>query len=95
MANHFQILAVSMIGLILFKGCDKAPKYVKPSVATPLTYKEIAPDTFKETNDWKFARPSDAVIRGKWWEITLADQAANLAPAAVGRVFGDGEQGGA
>lgn len=69
MANHFQILAVSMICLILFKSCDKAPKYAKPSVATPPAYKEIAPDTFKETNDWKFARPSDAVIRGKWWEM--------------------------
>jgi NodT family efflux transporter outer membrane factor (OMF) lipoprotein len=42
---------------------------VKPSTATPAAYKEIPPDTFKETNDWKFARPNDAVIRGKWWEM--------------------------
>src|ERR1051325_7090872 len=69
MPNHFQILAVSLIALILFKGCDKAPKYVKPTVATPPAYKEIAPDVFKETNDWKFARPNDAMIRGKWWEM--------------------------
>jgi NodT family efflux transporter outer membrane factor (OMF) lipoprotein len=69
MPSYFQILAVSLIGLILFKSCDKAPKYVKPSVATPPAYKEIAPDTFKETNDWKFARPNDSVIRGNWWEM--------------------------
>ncbi len=69
MPNHFQILTISIIGLILFKGCDKAPKYVKPTVATPPAYKEITPDTFKETNDWKFAHPSDATIRGKWWEM--------------------------
>jgi NodT family efflux transporter outer membrane factor (OMF) lipoprotein len=69
MPNHFHILAVSLIALILFKGCDKAPKYAKPGVATPPAYKEIAPDAFKETNDWKFAHPSDAVIRGKWWEM--------------------------
>jgi NodT family efflux transporter outer membrane factor (OMF) lipoprotein len=69
MANNFQILAVSMMGLVLFKGCDKAPKYAKPAVATPPAYKELTPDTFKETNDWKFARPNDAVIRGKWWEM--------------------------
>lgn len=69
MANHYQILGVTLIGLILFKGCDKAPKYSKPSVATPPAYKEIAPDAFKETNDWKFARPNDGVIRGKWWEM--------------------------
>jgi len=69
MPNHFQILGVTLIGLILFKGCDKAPKYAKPTVATPPAYKELTPDTFKETNDWKFARPNDAVIRGKWWEM--------------------------
>ena len=69
MRSQFQILGVSLLGLVLFKSCDKAPKYAKPSVATPPAYKEIAPDTFKETNDWKFARPSDGVIRSKWWEM--------------------------
>src|SRR6201991_3647049 len=69
MPNHFQILGVTLIGLILFKGCDKAPKYAKPTVATPPAYKEISPDTFKETKDWKFARPNDTEIRGKWWEM--------------------------
>ena len=69
MSNHFQILAVSLIGLILFKGCDKAPKYAKPTVSTPPAYKEIAPENFKETENWKFARPKDDVIRGKWWEM--------------------------
>ena len=78
MSNHFQILAASLIGLILFKGCDKAPKYTKPSVATPPAYKELAPDTFKETDNWKFARPNDAVIRGKWWEIFNDAQLSSL-----------------
>jgi len=68
MPNQFQILTVFLIALVLFKSCDKAPKYVTPSVATPPAYKEI-PDAFKETKDWKFARPSDAAIRGKWWEM--------------------------
>jgi NodT family efflux transporter outer membrane factor (OMF) lipoprotein len=68
MPNHLQILTVSLIALVLFKSCDKAPKYVKPTVATPPAYKEI-PDAFKETRDWKFAHPSDAAIRGKWWEM--------------------------
>jgi NodT family efflux transporter outer membrane factor (OMF) lipoprotein len=69
MSTHFQILAVSLIGLILFKGCDKAPKYAKPTVPTPPSYKEITPENFKETDNWKFARPKDDVIRGKWWEM--------------------------
>jgi len=69
MRNQFQILGVSLLGLFLFKSCDKAPKYKTPSVATPAAYKEIPPDFFKETKDWKFAKPNDGVIRGKWWEM--------------------------
>lgn len=69
MPNQPHIIAISLMGLMLFKTCDKAPKYSKPTVATPPSYKELAPDTFKETKDWKFARPNDAVIRGKWWEM--------------------------
>lgn len=61
MSYHFRILGVMLIALILFKSCDKAPKYAVPTVATP--------PAFKETDNWKFAHPSDAVIRGKWWEM--------------------------
>src|SRR6266850_398031 len=76
MSTHFQILAVSLIGLILFKGCDKAPKYKTPTVPTPPSYKEITPENFKETDEWKFAKPKDDVIRGKWWEM-FGDQQLN------------------
>src|ERR1051325_8105117 len=69
MSYHFKILAVSLIGLVLFKGWDKAPKYANATVATPPAYKELAPDAFKETDKWKFAHPNDGVIRGKWWEM--------------------------
>src|ERR1044072_561462 len=69
MRSHFQILGISLLGLFLFKSCDKAPKYAKPSVATPAACKEIAPDFFKETKDWKFAKLSDAAMRGTRWEM--------------------------
>src|ERR1043166_6804736 len=69
MAYQFKIAAVTLIALLFFKACDKAPKYVKPGVATPPAFKEISPDMFKETKDWKFAHPNDAEIRGKWWEM--------------------------
>jgi NodT family efflux transporter outer membrane factor (OMF) lipoprotein len=69
MSTHFQMLAAALLGLILFKGCDKAPKYAKPTVPTPPSYKEITPESFKETDNWKFAQPKDDVIRGKWWEM--------------------------
>jgi len=69
MTSYLQILAVSLLGLILFKSCDKAPKYAKPSMPTPPSYKEVTPENFKETDNWKFAHPKDDVIRGKWWEM--------------------------
>jgi NodT family efflux transporter outer membrane factor (OMF) lipoprotein len=69
MPNHLQILGVSLLGLMLFKSCDKAPKYATPSAPSSPAYKEAPPEYFKETNDWKFAHPNDAVIRGKWWEV--------------------------
>jgi NodT family efflux transporter outer membrane factor (OMF) lipoprotein len=47
--------------LALAAGCNFAPKYTVPTVATPPAY--------KETNDWKTAEPSDAALKGKWWEI--------------------------
>ena len=69
MSYQFRILGLTLIAMVLFKSCDKAPKYAKPGVATPPAYKELTPDMFKETKDWKFAHPSDAVIRGNWWEM--------------------------
>ena len=66
---NLRILSAPLIAFILFKGCDKAPKYKKPPVETPPVYKESAPENFKETDNWKFARPSDDAIRGKWWEM--------------------------
>jgi NodT family efflux transporter outer membrane factor (OMF) lipoprotein len=67
--SYLPIPAVVFFGLVMLKGCDKAPKYKQPSVAVPAAYKENLPVTFKETDDWKFAHPKDDTIRGKWWEI--------------------------
>jgi NodT family efflux transporter outer membrane factor (OMF) lipoprotein len=61
------------VTLALTAGCMLGPNYVRPSAPS-------AP-AFKEAGDWKPAQPSDAVSRGKWWEIfgdaklnALADQ---------------------
>jgi NodT family efflux transporter outer membrane factor (OMF) lipoprotein len=42
------------------------PKYQKPlaAQAPPVAYKEFAGN-----DQWKMATPSDAVMKGKWWEI--------------------------
>jgi len=43
---------------VLIAGCNFAPTYEKPGVEIPEAFKEA----------WKTAEPSDADIRGKWWE---------------------------
>ncbi len=55
-------------------GCrEVGPQYVKPpavTIAPPLDqFKEAGPSTFKDSDGWKVAQPSDQNIRGKWWEM--------------------------
>jgi NodT family efflux transporter outer membrane factor (OMF) lipoprotein len=45
------------------------PKYAKPTVSTPPTYKELAPSVAGPPSEWKASQPQDQVLRGKWWEI--------------------------
>ncbi|HEX3716421.1 MAG TPA: efflux transporter outer membrane subunit [Verrucomicrobiae bacterium] len=52
---------ISLTALALAAGCNFAPKYKAPPMATPMA--------FKETNGWKTAEPSDGVIKGNWWEM--------------------------
>ena len=42
-------------------GCDLAPPYTPPAVATPAAYKEVG--------DWKLAAPRDDAPRGAWWRV--------------------------
>src|SRR3984893_2467538 len=49
-------------------GCSVGHKYHPPVAPAPTVYKE-SPTQFKETEGWKVAQPSDAMLRGKWWEI--------------------------
>jgi len=49
-----------MIALFL-SGCTVGPKYVRPTAEVPADY--------KETGNWKTAEPSDAISKGKWWEV--------------------------
>ncbi len=54
--------------LLALTGCSIGPKYHPPVTSAPAVYKE-SPTQFKETDGWKVAQPSDAMLRGKWWEI--------------------------
>ena len=60
---------VSLPCVILFAGCNLAPKYTKPSVQTPAAYKESTSTGLNATELWKIAVPGDNMIRGNWWEM--------------------------
>lgn len=57
------------IATIFPAGCTVGPKYHTPTVQTPAAYKEVTPENAKDIDNWKQAQPSDAVIRGNWWEV--------------------------
>jgi NodT family efflux transporter outer membrane factor (OMF) lipoprotein len=53
-----------LVGLgALAAACAVGPNYHKPSAAVPAAFKEPPP------GDWQPARPRDAALRGKWWEL--------------------------
>jgi NodT family efflux transporter outer membrane factor (OMF) lipoprotein len=49
--------------VLLLAGCAVGPPYAKPPVVAAPSYREPQPD------GWKQAQPSDAVLRGNWWEL--------------------------
>lgn len=57
--------------LAILGGCRIGPKYNPPAVPAPPAYKESAPSAYKSAlpGTWQPARPQDAAIKGKWWEI--------------------------
>jgi NodT family efflux transporter outer membrane factor (OMF) lipoprotein len=54
---------------LLLSGCMVGPKYVKPTVPMAPAFKEQVPDSYKQSDGWKPAQPSDQTLRGNWWEI--------------------------
>ena len=52
---------------LVCSGCLLTPTYRKPTVPPPATYKEESAGG--EGVQWKLGNPSDALPRGKWWEI--------------------------
>jgi NodT family efflux transporter outer membrane factor (OMF) lipoprotein len=57
--------------IFLTSACDVGPKYAKPATPAPPAFKEAAPEAYSGTPDgtWQPAKPQDALLKGKWWEI--------------------------
>jgi len=55
--------------LAALTGCVVGPNYHQPSTPpAPAAYKELPPPN-PPNGSWKQAQPSDAQIKGKWWEL--------------------------
>jgi NodT family efflux transporter outer membrane factor (OMF) lipoprotein len=69
------VLPGAFILSLLGSGCVVGPKYHAPSPQAPApAYKEVptqaqSPSQSQENGTWTVAQPSDAKLRGKWWEI--------------------------
>jgi NodT family efflux transporter outer membrane factor (OMF) lipoprotein len=75
-------LPVVALMLALLSGCMVGPKYSKPSVPIAPGYKESPTASFKEDDGWKLSKPSDAKLKGSWWEL-FADPQLNTLEARV------------
>jgi NodT family efflux transporter outer membrane factor (OMF) lipoprotein len=64
-------IAYAIVGSmsLLLGGCMVGPKYVKPAVPMAPAFKEQVPDSYKQSDGWKPAQPSDQALRGNWWEV--------------------------
>jgi len=64
-------IAYAIVGFVslLLGGCMVGPKYVKPTVPMAPAFKEQVPDSYKQSDGWKPAQPSDQALRGNWWEV--------------------------
>ena len=54
--------------LLLVIGCSVGPKYVRPPVQSPQSYKELPQTTSDGSDVFQTAQPKDGTTRGKWWE---------------------------
>jgi NodT family efflux transporter outer membrane factor (OMF) lipoprotein len=53
--------------VLLLSGCMVGPKYVKPTAPLAPGFKETT--DWRDGDGWRIAKPEDALLRGKWWEL--------------------------
>jgi NodT family efflux transporter outer membrane factor (OMF) lipoprotein len=75
-------LPVASFALVLLCGCMVGPKYSRPSAPMAPAFKEAPPASFKEDDGWKVSQPSDAQLKGDWWEL-FGDPQLNALEARV------------
>jgi NodT family efflux transporter outer membrane factor (OMF) lipoprotein len=66
-----QIIFIPAVCVVALSGCSFAPRYAAPAVPAPPAFKESAPPAYSDAlpGAWQPARPQDAALKGKWWEM--------------------------
>ena len=67
--NKMRSATALLCSALLLQGCVVGPRYNRPTVETPGTFKEVTPDDLQKMDGWKVAQPQDSALHGKWWEI--------------------------
>lgn len=57
------------VALLMLSGCVVGPKYHAATPPPPAPQYKESPTQFSGPQAWTVAQPSDAKLRGKWWEI--------------------------
>jgi len=67
---NFSVMALLVL-LLAASGCMIGPRYKRPEVVAPPTFKEQPPANFREAeaSEWKQSQPADAYSKGRWWEL--------------------------
>lgn len=65
--SAFSVLLAALC--LTVTSCRVGPDYSRPPAPTPSAYKETPPADSAQAAEWVTAQPSDAMARGKWWEI--------------------------
>ena len=62
-------VCTAALSFTMLAGCVVGPKYHPPSPQAPAAVYKESPARFNDNEGWTVAQPSDAKLRGKWWEI--------------------------
>ncbi|MGA7106446.1 MAG: efflux transporter outer membrane subunit [Terracidiphilus sp.] len=63
------VIALAAAVCFALGGCMVGPQYARPSVPLAPAFEEPLPTNFNSEDGWKSAQPSDAQLKGDWWNL--------------------------
>jgi NodT family efflux transporter outer membrane factor (OMF) lipoprotein len=65
------LACAAAISIAFLTGCNVGPRYTAPAAPAAPAFKESSPAAYSAAppGAWQAAKPQDAVLKGKWWEM--------------------------